>query len=174
MLTTSTTTTNNLINHIPLNEAVYRSKPVSAIRDPKVNNHRSSLILRSSSPIKQHLSTIELPPLPPVLSPSIAIIDDSLENIRLSHIDLLSMRFIDLARRTYTNLNIDIDRNGRRIILHGPLDQVNVCKNYFESILNSIIHKHYKIGKEMAVFLSNPDTGNEQENEKNFNNNFLF
>jgi hypothetical protein len=45
------------------------------------------------------------------------------------------------------------------MILRGPMDQVNVCKNYFESILNSIIHKHYKIGKEMAVFLSNPDTG---------------
>jgi hypothetical protein len=88
-----------------------------------------------------------------------AIIDDSLESLRLCHIDLLTMRFIDLARRTYMNLNIDIDKNGRRLILRGPLDQVNVCKNYFESILNGIIHKHYKIGKEMAVFLSNPDTG---------------
>jgi len=159
MLTTSTA--NQAIAHIPLTEAVYRSKPVSATRDPKVNNHRSSLLLRSFSPIK-NLNTIELPPPPPppaLLSPSIAIIDDSLENLRLCHIDLLSMRFIDLARRTYINLTIDIDRNGRRIILRGPLDQVNICKNYFESILNSILHKHYKIGKEMAVFLSNPDTG---------------
>jgi hypothetical protein len=151
MLTTRTSTT-----HIPLNEAVYRSKPVSATRDPKVNNHRSSLLLRSLSPIKQNF---ELPPPPTLLSPSMAIIDDSLESLRLCHIDLLTMRFIDLARRTYMNLNIDIDKNGRRLILRGPLDQVNVCKNYFESILNGIIHKHYKIGKEMAVFLSNPDTG---------------
>jgi hypothetical protein len=157
MLTTSTA--NHAIAPIPLTEAVYRSKPVSATRDPKVNNHRSSLLLRSFSPIK-NLNTIELPPPPPaLLSPSIAIIDDTLENLRLCHIDLLSMRFIDLARRTYINLTIDIDRNGRRIILRGPLDQVNICKNYFESILNSILHKHYKIGKEMAVFLSNPDTG---------------
>jgi hypothetical protein len=147
---------------MPLTEAVYRSKPVSAIRDPKVNNHRSSLLLRPSSPVKQNLNSVELPPPPPALSPLIAIIDDSLENLRLSHIDLLSTRFIDLARRTYINLNIDIERNGRRVILRGPLDQVNVCKNYFESILNRIIHKHYKIGKEMAVFLSNPDTGKEK------------
>ena len=33
-------------NNIPLNDAVYRSKPVSTTRDPKVNNHRSSLLLR--------------------------------------------------------------------------------------------------------------------------------
>jgi hypothetical protein len=69
------------------------------------------------------------------------------------------MRFIELARRTYINLNVDIDRTERRVILRGPLDQVNVCKNYFESILSGIVHKHYRIGKEMAVFLSNPDTG---------------
>jgi len=157
MLTTRTTM--NVIPHVPLNEAVYRNKPVNATRDSKINNHRSSLLLQSSSPFKQNLNTIELPPPPALLSPSTAIIDDSLENLRLCHIDILSMRFIDLAKRTYMNLNIDIDRNGRRIILHGSLDQVNVCKNYFESILNGIIHKHYKIGKEMAVFLSNPDTG---------------
>jgi hypothetical protein len=168
MLTTrtTTTTTTNAITHTPLTEAVYRSKPVGATRDPKVNNHRSSLLLRSFSPTKQQLNTIELPPPPPShLSPTIAIIDDTLENLRLSHIDLLSMRFIDLARKTYVNLNIDIDRNGRRVILRGPLDQVNACKNYFEAILNRIIHRHYKIGKEMAVFLSNPDTGKRKKNK---------
>ncbi|CAF0945727.1 unnamed protein product [Rotaria sp. Silwood1] len=154
MLTTRTTT----INHIPLNDAIYRSKPVSATRDPKVNNHRSSLLLRSSSPSKQSFNSIELTPPPALLQPSMAIIDDSLENLRLYQIDLLSMRFIDLSRRTYMNLTIDIDRTGRRIIFRGPLDQVNLCKHYFESILNGIVHKHYKIGKEMAVFLSNPDT----------------
>ncbi|CAF2510978.1 unnamed protein product [Rotaria sp. Silwood2] len=154
MLTTRTTTT----NHIPLTDAIYRSKPVSATRDPKVNNHRSSLLLRSSSPSKQSFNNIELTPPPALLQPSMAIIDDSLENLRLYQIDLLSMRFIDLSRRTYMNLTIDIDRTGRRIIFRGPLDQVNLCKHYFESILNGIVHKHYKIGKEMAVFLSNPDT----------------
>lgn len=154
MLTARTSAT-----HTPLNEAIYRSKPVSTSRDPKVNNHRSSLLLRSSSPTKSITSNFEFP-LPSALStPSTAIIDDTLESLRSSHIDLLSMRFIELAKRTYTNLNIDIDRNARRMILHGPLDQVNVCKTYFESILNNIIHRHYKIGKEMAVFLSNPDTG---------------
>lgn len=148
MLTTITT------NHIPLNDAVYRSKPLSAIRDPKVNNHRSSLLVRS--PSKQN---IELPPPPTLLSPSTAIIDDHLENLRSYQLDLLSMRFFDLAKRTYSNLNIDMDRPGRRVILHGPLDQVNACKHYFESILNAVIYKQYKVGKEMAVFLSNPDTG---------------
>ncbi|CAF1459199.1 unnamed protein product [Rotaria magnacalcarata] len=145
-------------NHIPLNDAVYRSKPVNATRDPKVNNHRSSLLIRSSSPSKQSPNNVELAPPPALSQPSMATIDDSLENLRLYQMDLLSKRFIDLSRRTYTNLNIDIDRTGRRIIFRGPLDQVNVCKNYFESILNGITHKHYKLGKEMAVFLSNPDT----------------
>ena len=154
MLTTITT------NHIPLNAAVYRSKPVSASRDPKVNNHRSSLLIRSTSPAKQNFNNNELSPPPPaLLAPSMAIIDDSLENLRYFQLDLLSMRFIELARRTYTNLNIDIDRPSRRVILRGPLDQVNACKNYFESILNGIVYKYFKIGKEMAVFLSNPDTG---------------
>jgi hypothetical protein len=152
MLTTITT------NHIPLNDAIYRSKPVSAIRDPKVNNHRSSLLIRSSSPPPPK-QNIELPPPPALLSPSIAIIDDTLENLRSYQLDLLSMRFFELARRTYANLNIEMERPTRRIILHGPLDQVNACKHYFESILNGIIYKQYKIGKEMAVFLSNPDTG---------------
>jgi hypothetical protein len=152
MLTTITT------NHIPLNDAIYRSKPVSAIRDPKVNNHRSSLLIRSSSPPPPK-QNIELPPPPTLLSPSIAIIDDTLENLRSYQLDLLSMRFFELARRTYANLNIEMERPTRRIILHGPLDQVNACKHYFESILNGIIYKQYKIGKEMAVFLSNPDTG---------------
>lgn len=161
MLTTRTTNT----NHIPLNDAVYRSKPVSASRDPKVNNHRSSLLIRSSSPSKQNLNNVDLVPPPALSQPSMAIIDDSLENLRLFQIDLLSKRFIDISRRTYTNLNIDIDRTGRRILFRGPLDQVNACKNYFESILNGITHKYYKIGKEMAVFLSNPDTGK----KKNFN-----
>ena len=156
---------------VPLNEAVYRSKPVGATRDPKVNNHRASFIYRSSPPppppnIRQ---SIEYPPPPPLLllSPSIANIDDSLENLRLSHIDLLSMRFIELAKRTYTNLSIDIDKNHRRVVLRGPLDQVNICKNYFESILTAIIHKHYKVGKEMAVFLSNPDTGKHSTHHEN-------
>jgi hypothetical protein len=152
MLTTITT------NHIPLNDAVYRSKPVSATRDPKVNNHRSSLLINSSSP-QSSKQIIDLPPPPTLLSPSIAAIDDYLENLRSYQLDLLSMRFFDLAKRTYINLNIDMDRPARRIILRGPLDQVNACKHYFESILNGIIYKQYKIGKEMAVFLSNPDTG---------------
>ena len=84
------------------------------------------------------------------------------------------MRFIELAKRTYTNLNIEIERNARRMILHGPLDQVNVCKTYFESILNNIIHRHYKIGKEMAVFLSNPDTGRFETLINNFLRKLIF
>ena len=147
-------------NHIPSTDAVYRSKPVSATRDSKVNNHRSSLLLRSSSPSKQNLSNMELSPPPVILQPSMTIIDDTLENLRLYQIDLLAMRFLDLARRTYTNLNIDIDRTRRCINFHGPPEQADVCKTYFETILNGIVHKHYRIGKEMAVFLSNPDTGN--------------
>lgn len=161
------------VRTIPLNEAVYRSKPVNATRDPKVNNHRASFLLRSSPPPPPpppatNKPITDYPPPPPLAlhSPSIANIDDSLENLRLSHIDLLSMRFIELAKRTYMNLNIDIDKNNRRVILRGPLDQVNVCKIYFESVLNAIIHKHYKIGKEMAVFLSNPDTGKQLEKNK--------
>jgi hypothetical protein len=146
MLTSPPTTTSN--NNIPLNDAVYRSKPLSTTRDPKVNNHRSSLLLHSS-PSRQSTHNNDLPPT----------VDDTIDNLRLYQLDLLSMRFVDLARRTYMNLTIDIDRSGRRVHLHGPSDQVSVCKNYFESILNSIVHKHYKIGKEMAVFLSNPDTG---------------
>jgi hypothetical protein len=146
-------------NTIPLNDAVYRSKPVSATRDPKVNNHRSSLLLQSS-PSRQNIHNAELPS-----SLSNIIIDDSIDNLRLFQLDLLGMRFVELARRTYMNLTIDIDRNGRRVHLHGPPDQVSVCKNYFESILNSIVHKHYRLGKEMAVFLSNPDTGKIRKNK---------
>lgn len=147
---------NNNNNNIPLNDAVYRSKPLSTTRDPKVNTHRSSLLL-NSSPSRQSTLTNEVLP----------IIDDSIDNLRLYQLDLISMRFADLARHTYMNLNIDIDRTGRCIHLNGPSDQVSVCKNYFESILNSIVHKHYKIGKEMAVFLSNPDTGKKKrEREK--------
>jgi len=169
MLTTRTST-----NHTQLNGAVYRSKPVSTTRDPKVNNHRSSLLIRSLSPTKSITHNFEIP-LPSALStPSTAIIDDSLESLRSSHIDLLSMRFIELAKRTYTNLNIEIERNARRMILHGPLDQVNVCKTYFESILNNIIHRHYKIGKEMAVFLSNPDTGRFETLINNFLRKLIF
>ena len=148
--------------HIPLTEAVYRSKPVSAIRDPKVNNHRSSLLIPSSSsstPSKNNLNSLEYPPPPSYPSPSNSVIDDILENLRSYQLDLFSMRFIELARRTYTNLTIEMDRTNRRIHLRGSLDQVNLCKTYFESILNNIVHKHYRIGKEMAVFLSNPDTG---------------
>jgi hypothetical protein len=146
-------TSNNNNNNIPLNDAIYRSKPVSTTRDPKVNNHRSSLLLHSSP---SRLSTHDSE-LPPTLSNM--TVDDTIDNLRLYQLDLLSMRFVDLARRTYINLTIDIDRIGRLVHLRGPPDQVSVCKNYFESILNSIVHKHYKIGKEMAVFLSNPDTG---------------
>jgi hypothetical protein len=144
---------NNNNNNIPLNDAIYRSKPVSTSRDPKVNNHRSSLLLHSS-PSRLCTQNSELPQTLPNI-----FVDDAIDNLRLYQLDLLSMRFIDLARRTYINLTIDIDRPGRRVHLHGPPEQVSVCKNYFESILNSIVHKHYKIGKEMAVFLSNPDTG---------------
>ena len=140
-------------NNIPLNDAVYRSKPVSVARDPKVNNHRSSLLLHSS-PSRQSTHN---PDISSILSDIIT--DDSIDNLRLYQLDLLSMRFVELARRTYLNLTIDIDRNGRRVHFQGPPEQVSVCKNYFESILNTIVHKHYKIGKEMAVFLSNPDTG---------------
>ncbi|CAF1019069.1 unnamed protein product [Adineta steineri] len=139
-------------NNIPLNDAVYRSKPVSTTRDPKVNNQRSSLLLRSS-PLTQSTPDIELPP--PLQNINI---DDHIDKLRLYQLDLLSMRFVDLARRTYGDLSIDIDRVGRRVHLRGPPDQVAVCKNYFESILHGIVHKHYSIGKEMAVFLSNPDT----------------
>jgi hypothetical protein len=140
-------------NSIPLTDAVYRSKPVSTTRDPKVNNHRSSLLL-NSSPSRQSTHTNEVSS-----TLSNTTVDNSIDNLRLYQLDLLSMRFVDLARRTYINLTINIDRNGRCVHLHGPPDQVSVCRNYFESILHSIIHKHYKIGKEMAVFLSNPDTG---------------
>ena len=149
------------ISSVPLAEAVYRSKPVNKARDPKVNNHRSSLLLQSSSPPKSNLPSFEMPPPPAFSSPSNTVIDDMLENLRSYQLDLLGMRFLDLARRTYPHLSIDFDRSGRRIHLRGPLDQVNICKAYFESILNSIVHKHYRIGKEMAVFLSNPDTGTE-------------
>jgi hypothetical protein len=152
-------------NNIPLNDAVYRSKPVNTARDPKVNNQRSSLLL-CSSPSRYSAQNFELPT-------QLSNIDDNIENLRLYQLDLLSMRFVELARRTYMNLTIDIDRIGRRVHLRGPSDQVNVCKNYFESILNGTVHKHYKIGKEMAVFLSNPDTG-----KRKFiylkNNSFLF
>jgi hypothetical protein len=146
-------------SNIPLTEAVYRSKPVSATRDPKVNNHRSSLLIHATSPTKPNLTGLDLPSPPVCSALSSTIIDDTLENLRSYQLDLLSMRFLDLSRRTYPHLSIDIDRTGRRIYLRGPLDQVNMCKHYFESILNSIVHKHYRIGKEMAVFLSNPDTG---------------
>ncbi|CAF3119067.1 unnamed protein product [Rotaria sp. Silwood2] len=144
----------NLIpdNTIPLNDAIYRSKPVSTTRDPKVNNHRSSLLL-GSSPSRQSTHNSELS-----ASLSKMTINDNMDNLRFYQLDLLSMRFVDLARRTYLDLRIDIDRPGQRIHLYGPSDQVAVCKNYFESVLNSMVHKHYKIGKEMAVFLSNPDT----------------
>lgn len=154
MLTTRTVNT-------PLNEAVYRSKPLNASRDPKVNNHRASLLLQSISPgkISSSSSDIPLPPPPVLPSPSNAIIDDSLENLRSYQMDLLNMRFVDLAKRAYNSLTIDIDRSSRRLHIRGSLDQVNICKNYFESILNTVTHKHYRIGKEMAVFLSNPDTG---------------
>jgi hypothetical protein len=150
MLTGPTSTSHN---NIPLNDAVYRSKPVSTTRDPKVNNQRSSLLLRSS-PLTHSTHDIELPP--PL---SNITVDDHIDKLRLYQLDLLSMRFVDLARRTYMDLGIDIDRTGRRVHLRGPPDQVAVCKNYFESILNGIVHRHYSISKEMAVFLSNPDTG---------------
>ena len=150
MLTASTA----LNNSIPLTDAVYRSKPVTTTRDPKVNNHRSSL-LRHASPSRQSVQNFDLP-LPPL---SNHLVDDHLDNLRLYQLDLLAMRFVDLARRTYTHLSINIDRPGRRVHLRGPPEQVGVCKNYFHSILHGIVHRHYKIGKEMAVFLSNPDTG---------------
>ena len=148
--------------HIPLTEAVYRSKPVSAARDPKVNNHRSSLIIPSTSSSvtgKASLNSFDYPPPPSFPPPSNSVIDETLENLRSYQLDLFTMKFFDLARRTYNNLTIEMDRSNRRIHLRGSLDQVNLCKTYFESILNNIVHKHYRIGKEMAVFLSNPDTG---------------
>lgn len=154
MLTVSKINSNNN-NTIPLNDAVYRSKPVSATRDPKVNNQRSSVLLRSSPPRHGIQQRSESP-----TTTSKVVIDDYIENLRLYQLDLLSMRFVELAQRTYTNLTINMDRPGRRVQLSGPPDQVAVCKNYFESVLNSLIHKHYKIGKDIAVFLSNPDTGN--------------
>lgn len=132
---------------IPLNDAVYRSKPLSAARDPKVNNHRSSLLLQSSPSRQSAQHFDEL------------ISNDSIDNLRLYQLDLLAMRFVELARRTYKNLTIDINRNARAVHLQGASEQVSVCKSYFQSILNSTVHKHYKIGKEMAIFLSNPDTG---------------
>jgi hypothetical protein len=139
---------------IPLTDAIYRSKPVTTARDPRVDNHRSSLFLRSS-PSKEATQKISS-----TLSSSNLTIDDYfLENLRLYQLDLLAMRFIDLARRIYLNLSIDIERTKRRIHLHGSADQVLVCKNYFESILHGIVHRHYNVGKEMAIFLSNPDTG---------------
>ena len=156
MLTGSTITPMN--NNIPLNDAVYRSKPVSTARDPKVNNHRSSLLIHSS-PSRQNVQHSEMSSTLPNI-----IIEDSIDSLRLYQLDLLAMRFVELARRTYLNLTIDIDRSGRCVHFHGPPEQVSVCKSYFESILNSIVHKHYKIGREMAVFLSNPDTGNGERN----------
>ncbi|CAF1313456.1 unnamed protein product [Rotaria magnacalcarata] len=149
MLTVSKITTNNTI---PLNDAVYRSKPFTATRDPKVNNQRSSVFLRSS-PSRRSMHNPEL-----LSSLPKTTIDDYIDNLRLYQLDLLGMRFVDLARHTYLNLSIDIDRTGRRVHLCGPPDQVAVCKNYFESVLNSLVERHYKIGKELAVFLSNPDT----------------
>lgn len=154
MLAGPTPSTNNTI---PLNDAVYRSKPVSTTRDPKVNNHRSSLLMHSS-PTRANVHHSDLPATMPNIT-----IDDSIGHLRLYQLDLLSMRFVDLARRSYVNLAIDIDRNGRCVYLHGPPDQVNVCKDYFQSVLNSAVHKNYKIGREMAVFLSNPDTGKERK-----------
>ena len=140
-------------NNIPLNDAVYRSKPVSIARDPKVNNHRSSLLIHSS-PTHTNAHQSDVPRTIPSL-----FIDDMIGHLRLYQLDLLAMRFVDLAQRAYVNLTIDIDRNGRCVHLHGPPDQVNVCKDYFQSVLSNVVHKNYKIGKEMAVFLSNPDTG---------------
>lgn len=145
--------TSSKSNSIPLNDAVYRSKPVSIARDPKVNNHRSSLLMHSS-PTQTNTHHSDTPgPIPSIF------IDDSIGHLRLYQLDLIAMRFVDLARRSYVNLSIDIDRNARCVHLHGPPDQVNVCKDYFQSILGNVVHKSYKIGKEMAVFLSNPDTG---------------
>jgi hypothetical protein len=161
----ATPTTNN---NILLHDAVYRSKPVSTTRDPKVNNQRSSVLLRSS-PSRQSTHDFEL-----TTQLSNINMDDKIDNLRLFQLDLLSMRFVDLARRTYINLTIDIDRTGRRVHLHGPPDQVTVCKNYFESILNGTVHKYYKIGKEMAVFLSNPDTGKTKQKRNLFIFKILF
>ena len=148
-------------NALPPITAVYRSKPVNGTRDTKLTNHRSSVFLPSfSPPVKPSLNQLDLAPPPALPIPSNAIIDSALENLRSYQLDLLAMRSLDLARRTYTHLHIEVDRAGRRILLRGPIDQVNICKNYLESILNGIVYKQYRIGKEMAVFLSNPDTGN--------------
>ena len=95
---------------VPLTEAVYRSKPVNTARDPKVNNHRSSLYLQASSPMKSNLTSFEMPPPPAFLSPSNTVIDDMLENLRSYQLDLLGMRFLELARRTYPHLSIEFDR----------------------------------------------------------------
>ena len=147
MLTTSTEPQQN----IPLNDAVYRSKPVVTTRDPRVDNHRSSVIMRGS-PARQSTRSMDG-------SARYPVVDDYLDELRLYQLDLLSMRFIELARRTYQNLSIHVDRSGRRVHMRGPSDQVKVCKNYFQSILHGMIKKHYKLKREMAIFLSNPDTG---------------
>lgn len=139
--------------NIPLNNAVYRSKPVSTTRDPKVNNQRSSFLFGSTPSLNSIPDNDLHEPL------SCMTIDDNIMNLRLYQLDLLSMHFVELAQQTYTDLSIEIDRRGRRVHLCGPPDQVATCKAYFQSILNRLVHKHFKIGKELAVFLSNPDTG---------------
>ena len=147
MLAASTVSQQN----IPLNDAVYRSKPVVTARDPRVDNQRSFTFVRGS-PARQSSRSVDS-------SASQPVIDEYLDELRLYQLDLLSMRFIDLARQTYLNLSIHIDRPGRRVHLHGPTDQLKVCKTYFQSILQGMARKHYKLKREMAIFLSNPDTG---------------
>ncbi|CAF1583929.1 unnamed protein product [Didymodactylos carnosus] len=83
---------------------------------------------------------------------------DSVDHLRHYQMDLLSMKFFDLAHRSYANLKIDQDRIQRKIILHGPFDEVQTCKGYFETILKNLLQREYKISREMAIFLSNPDT----------------
>lgn len=144
-------------NGIPLNDAVFRSKPVMTSRDPKVDNQRSSIFIRSS-PLRQSSRN----------KTTNSIVDDYVENLRMYQLDFLSMRFIDLARQIYLNINIHVERSKRRVHLHGIADQVIVCKNYFLSILQGIVHKYYKLGREMAIFLSNPDTG------KHFSHRFVI
>ncbi|CAF0906006.1 unnamed protein product, partial [Didymodactylos carnosus] len=85
-------------------------------------------------------------------------ITDSIDHLRHYQMDLLSMKFFDLAQRSYTNLKIEQDRIQRKIILIGPFDEVQTCKGYFEAILKNLLQREYKINREMAIFLSNPDT----------------
>lgn len=118
----------------------FHRKQFSAIRDVKVEQQKPS----SSESLRLN---------------SLSTIFEQFENLRSFQIDFLSTRFIELARRTYQNISINVDSNKRRLTIEGIAEQVLLCKNYFRSIIDGIVHEKYSISKELATFLGNPDTG---------------